>query len=122
MQNKNYGSRISSYFDRLKDGDETGLSQQTELRRLTLSGRLKTKRHKHLQYPHFVPPKSPHGLIQEQLHSEPWKLLVATIFLNRTAGMYERFCTFNSANFPVARNFDKDLDLVVINNYGKSFF
>ena len=40
----------------------------------------------HLDYPDFVPPSSPYGLVQEQLHREPWKLLVATIFLNRTTG------------------------------------
>ena len=44
------------------------------------------RRHKHLEYPDFVPPSSPHGLVQEQLFKEPWKLLVATIFLNRTTG------------------------------------
>ena len=34
----------------------------------------------------YTPPESPFGLVQEQLHSNPWQLLVATIFLNRTAG------------------------------------
>lgn len=34
----------------------------------------------------YVPPKSPFNLIQEQLYTDPWKLLVATIFLNRTGG------------------------------------
>ena len=41
---------------------------------------------RHLDYPDFVPPTSPHGLVQEQLFREPWKLLIATIFLNRTSG------------------------------------
>ena len=62
------------------------LSQQTELPKLTLSGQVKRKRHKHLEYPGFVPPKLPHSLVQEQLYTDPWKLLVATIFLNRTTG------------------------------------
>ena len=35
----------------------------------------------------WIPPKSPFNLIQETLFHDPWKLLVATIFLNRTAGM-----------------------------------
>ena len=82
---KNSNSRTSPYFDKSKYSDEVA-SQQAELPRLSLSGRLKRKSHKHLQYPDFVPPKSPHGLIQEQFYSEPWKLLVATIFLNRTTG------------------------------------
>ena len=44
------------------------------------------KRHRHLLYPDFSPPVSPFGLVQEQLFKEPWKLLVATIFLNKTTG------------------------------------
>ena len=34
----------------------------------------------------YLPPKSPFNLIQEQLYTDPWKLLVATIFLNKTGG------------------------------------
>ncbi|KAG8237712.1 hypothetical protein J437_LFUL017500 [Ladona fulva] len=34
----------------------------------------------------WTPPKSPYNLIQERLFSDPWKLLVATIFLNKTSG------------------------------------
>lgn len=41
---------------------------------------------RHLDYPDFTPPTSPYGLVQEQLYREPWKLLIATIFLNRTTG------------------------------------
>ena len=41
---------------------------------------------RHLAYPDFVPPSSPYDLVQEQLYREPWKLLIATIFLNRTTG------------------------------------
>ncbi|XP_076255508.1 methyl-CpG-binding domain protein 4-like isoform X2 [Rhynchophorus ferrugineus] len=33
----------------------------------------------------FIPPKSPHNLIEEQLWNDPWALLIATIFLNRTS-------------------------------------
>ena len=59
----------------------------TEMAQPTLaSSAVKTKSHKHLQYPDFVPAKSPHGLVQEQLYDNPWKLLIATIFLNRTTG------------------------------------
>jgi len=32
----------------------------------------------------WIPPTSPFNLIQEKLYSNPWKLLVATIFLNKT--------------------------------------
>ena len=34
----------------------------------------------------WIPPKSPFNLIQESLFHDPWKLLIATIFLNRTTG------------------------------------
>lgn len=34
----------------------------------------------------WIPPKSPYNLIQESLFHDPWKLLIATIFLNRTSG------------------------------------
>lgn len=34
----------------------------------------------------WVPPKSPFNLVQESLYDNPWKLLVATIFLNKTNG------------------------------------
>ncbi|XP_077990337.1 methyl-CpG-binding domain protein 4-like [Glandiceps talaboti] len=34
----------------------------------------------------WIPPKSPYNLVQESLFHNPWKLLVATIFLNRTTG------------------------------------
>ena len=34
----------------------------------------------------YTPPKSPFNLIQEELYTDPWKLLVATIFLNKTGG------------------------------------
>ena len=36
--------------------------------------------------PKWIPPKSPFNLIQESLFHDPWKLLIATIFLNRTSG------------------------------------
>lgn len=44
------------------------------------------KSHQHLKYPEHVPPRSPYGLVQEDLWQSPWKLLVATMFLNRTTG------------------------------------
>ncbi|XP_038054571.1 methyl-CpG-binding domain protein 4-like isoform X2 [Patiria miniata] len=35
----------------------------------------------------WTPPKSPFNLVQESLFHDPWKLLVATMFLNRTTGV-----------------------------------
>ncbi|XP_072176784.1 uncharacterized protein [Diadema setosum] len=34
----------------------------------------------------WTPPRSPYNLLQESLFHDPWKLLVGTIFLNRTTG------------------------------------
>lgn len=34
----------------------------------------------------YKPPHSPFHLVQEELFHDPWKLLVATIFLNKTSG------------------------------------
>lgn len=34
----------------------------------------------------WIPPRSPYNLIQETLFHDPWKLLIATIFLNKTSG------------------------------------
>ncbi|CAL1526542.1 unnamed protein product [Lymnaea stagnalis] len=34
----------------------------------------------------WIPPRSPFCLVQESLFHDPWKLLVATIFLNKTSG------------------------------------
>lgn len=42
--------------------------------------------HKSQLAPSWIPPKSRFNLIQESLFHDPWKLLIATIFLNRTSG------------------------------------
>eukprot|EP00112_Aurelia_sp_Birch-Aquarium-sp1_P024943 Seg808.1 transcript_id=Seg808.1/GoldUCD/mRNA.D3Y31 product="Methyl-CpG-binding domain protein 4" protein_id=Seg808.1/GoldUCD/D3Y31 len=49
------------------------------------SSNSRNKRRKHNSVT-YRPPKSPHGLIQERLYRDPWRLLVSTIFLNRTKG------------------------------------
>ncbi|XP_071960825.1 uncharacterized protein [Antedon mediterranea] len=35
----------------------------------------------------WTPPKSPYNLVQESLFHDPWKLLIATMFLNKTRGV-----------------------------------
>nr|CAI5854968.1 unnamed protein product [Callosobruchus analis] len=42
----------------------------------------------------WIPPKSPHNLVEEVLYHDPWALLVSTIFLNRTRCMNARNCLF----------------------------
>ncbi len=41
----------------------------------------------------WTPPRSPFNLFQESLYHDPWKLLVGTIFLNRTTGRIFLPCT-----------------------------
>ncbi|XP_055954162.1 methyl-CpG-binding domain protein 4-like isoform X1 [Argiope bruennichi] len=36
--------------------------------------------------PKWIPPRSPYNLIQEDLYHDPWKLLIATICLQKTTG------------------------------------
>ncbi|XP_068939987.1 methyl-CpG-binding domain protein 4 [Petaurus breviceps papuanus] len=58
----------------------------------------------------WTPPRSPFNLVQETLFHDPWKLLIATIFLNRTSGkmaipvLWEFLERYPSAE--VARNAD----------------
>lgn len=33
----------------------------------------------------WIPPRSPHNLIEEEFYNNPWALLIATIFLNKTS-------------------------------------
>lgn len=44
----------------------------------------------HLDIIRFVPPKSPYNLIEEILYHDPWALLAATIFLNKTSCSFAR--------------------------------
>lgn len=42
--------------------------------------------------PDWDPPQSPYHFIQEYLYRDPWQLLVATIFLNKTNGLkFQKF-------------------------------
>lgn len=43
---------------------------------------------KHKDWPTliWIPPRSPYNLVQETLFHDAWKLLIATIFLNKTGG------------------------------------
>lgn len=42
------------------------------------------------QEPLWSPPRSPHDLVEESFYRNPWSLLVATIFLNKTSGVVAR--------------------------------
>ena len=73
--------RISPYFGRSRGGamQQPGMKNRPKTRE-------RNRWPRHLDYPDFAPPKSPYGLIQEDLFEDPWKLLIATIFLQRTTG------------------------------------
>lgn len=58
-------------------------------RRQTIRPRLR-----HRMLVKYTPPRSPFNLIQESLFHDPWKLLVATIFLNKTSGEYSLLMVF----------------------------
>lgn len=75
--------RKSPYFLRKRSMDKkTSLNESA----ISLSSQYSSVQHKHLVNPDYVPPRSPYGLIQEDLWQDPWKLLIATIFLNKTTG------------------------------------
>lgn len=64
--------------------------------------------------PIFVPPKSPYNLIEEVLYHDPWALLAATIFLNKTSCKVARpyiFCFLveNPDPLSVVNLFPKEL-------------
>ncbi|XP_071056978.1 methyl-CpG-binding domain protein 4-like [Onthophagus taurus] len=49
-----------------------------------LSDPIRPRKEKNQDTIKFIPPISPYHLIEEQLFDDPWKLLTATIFLNKT--------------------------------------
>uniref|UniRef100_A0A671QV34 Methyl-CpG-binding domain protein 4 n=1 Tax=Sinocyclocheilus anshuiensis TaxID=1608454 RepID=A0A671QV34_9TELE len=73
---------------------ETAGGREQDHRSLTLVGCVSPSRNtdsplsppKRKAFRKWTPPRSPYNLVQETLFHEPWKLLVATIFLNRTSG------------------------------------
>ncbi|CAI2170477.1 6273_t:CDS:2 [Funneliformis geosporum] len=68
--------------------------------------------------PKFIPMSSPFNLVQETLYYDPWKLLIATMFLNRTRGsqalplMWKFFEEYPSPQKAVLANVDKLSDLL----------
>ncbi|XP_067269031.1 methyl-CpG-binding domain protein 4 [Pseudorasbora parva] len=66
----------------------------------------------------WTPPRSPYNLVQETLFHDPWKLLVATIFLNKTSGkmaiptLWEFFERYPSADVTRASDW-RDLSVLL---------
>ena len=50
------------------------------------------------------PPESPYKFIQELLYRDPWRLLISTIFLNKTSGNYFITHIFNNETFRINCN------------------
>ncbi|XP_074951666.1 methyl-CpG-binding domain protein 4 isoform X5 [Phalacrocorax aristotelis] len=77
----------------LKVGKETGRGNPEESIPRTQVDRRKTSPYfstpsppRRKAYRKWTPPRSPFNLVQETLFHDPWKLLIATIFLNKTSG------------------------------------
>ncbi len=84
---KKQGTKIetrSKYF--IKANESSSRSRRNTTKRNQNLTTREVKQPRHQLYPDFVPPLSPYGLVQEKLWEDPWKLLIATIFLNRTTG------------------------------------
>jgi len=75
--------RVPSQFDdRIFQADVSGtVCQSVPFAKNVLKSKIKTK---------WTPPRSPFNLVQEHLYHDPWQLLVATVFLNRTQGEFYR--------------------------------
>lgn len=65
-------------FTRIQEKTQTLVNVQEESEWLPI--KLITQQSK------WTPPRSPYNLIQETLFHDPWKILIASIFLNRTSG------------------------------------
>ncbi|XP_027719869.1 methyl-CpG-binding domain protein 4 isoform X2 [Vombatus ursinus] len=70
--------KCSSEIDSSSSQDEKDLTFVTTFQALSAPRRKLFKK--------WTPPRSPFNLVQETLFHDPWKLLIATIFLNRTSG------------------------------------
>ncbi|XP_032065351.1 methyl-CpG-binding domain protein 4 isoform X1 [Thamnophis elegans] len=66
----------------------------------------------------WTPPRSPFNLVQETLFHDPWKLLIATIFLNKTSGkmaipvLWEFFKKYPSPNVARTTNWKEMSELL----------
>lgn len=68
------------FDDRIFQADVSGTVCQSVLfAKTVLKSKIKNK---------WTPPRSPFNLVQEHLYHDPWQLLVATVFLNRTQGEF----------------------------------
>jgi DNA polymerase II small subunit/DNA polymerase delta subunit B len=70
----------SQFDDTTFKADVSGaVCQSVTFAKNVLNSKIKTK---------WTPPRSPFNLVQEHLYHDPWQLLVATVFLNRTQGEF----------------------------------
>jgi hypothetical protein len=70
----------SQFDDKIFQTDVSGtVCQSVPFAKNVLKSKIKTK---------WTPPRSPFNLVQEHLYHDPWQLLVATVFLNRTQGEF----------------------------------
>ena len=72
-----FKSQKSPYFKKQTLQIKSSTNIQIQIKRLKSTRQL---------FKHWIPPKSPYGLIQESLYCNPWQLLISSIFLNKTCG------------------------------------
>ncbi|KAM6126454.1 LOW QUALITY PROTEIN: methyl-CpG-binding domain protein 4 [Phoenicopterus ruber ruber] len=89
-EEKNRGLKIGKETDR---ANPEGSVPRTQVDRRKTSPYFSSKYDKEAPSPprrkafrKWTPPRSPFNLVQETLFHDPWKLLIATIFLNKTSG------------------------------------
>lgn len=76
--NEDTDERVPSHEDKIFQADVNGtVCQSVPFAKNVLKNKINTK---------WTPPRSPFNLVQEHLYHDPWQLLVATVFLNRTQG------------------------------------
>ena len=80
--NEDTDERVPSHEDKIFQADVSGtVCQSVPFAKNVLKNKINTK---------WTPPRSPFNLVQEHLYHDPWQLLVATVFLNRTQGEFYR--------------------------------
>ncbi|XP_053544937.1 methyl-CpG-binding domain protein 4 isoform X2 [Bombina bombina] len=81
----------SHFLDHNTTNNDAVLRSQVEKRKTspyfsTKAVKEAMERPKRKAFSKWTPPRSPYNLVQETLFHDPWKLLVSTIFLNKTSG------------------------------------
>ncbi|OWK02504.1 MBD4, partial [Cervus elaphus hippelaphus] len=80
------GSETEDSSQTEKSPTSAKVSQGIQCAKVLLNARRTLSPPRRKAFKKWTPPRSPFNLVQETLFHDPWKLLIATIFLNRTTG------------------------------------